>query len=340
MVGDAAVHGDGSTSCDLVTVHLGELHGTVLLYGGVYSNGDAADALMDRADEMGIPRENRICTGDVCAYCAEPSRSVSIVRTRGGPVLAGNCEKQLALGAKDCGCGFEETSTCSLLSRTWYAHAQRSLSDDELKWMGSLPDRIVFGHNGKTYALIHGGASDISRFLWPVTDRAVLNEEAAILRNQVGPFDAVVAGHCGYAFATDDSSWINAGAIGMPQNDGESATRFMTIDGSSGNVCCHRLAYDYESQIKKMKAAGLQQGYHTALRTGNWPSEDVLPECMKSKRAAGSRARAPPAHRPLPRHPWRYCWLILVICASLLLLFVNWYLGFEPIGPGLGREQL
>lgn len=33
------------------------------------------------------------------------------------PLIAGSCEENLAAGALDCGCGFEEGTACDLLSR-------------------------------------------------------------------------------------------------------------------------------------------------------------------------------------------------------------------------------
>ena len=32
---------------------------------------------------------------------------------------------------------------------------------------------------------------------------------------------------------------------------------------------------------RAMRSAGLTQGYDTALQTGNWPSEDVLPKELR-----------------------------------------------------------
>ena len=39
----------------------------------------------------------------------------------------------------------------------------------------------------------------------------------------------------------------------------------------------HDLSYDHQTAQNAMINAGLDQGYHTALETGYWPSEGVLP---------------------------------------------------------------
>ena len=271
---------------------LGELTGDVLLYGGPYSNAHALEALFNIADERCIVKSNRICTGDVVAYCGEPARTVALIRERGGPVLAGNCEKQLASNAQDCGCGFDESSTCSLLSVGWYSHALRSLQAGEKAWMGKCPDRIIFTHSGRKFALVHGAASDISRFLWSVSNESEFEEEIALLEQEVGEaVDVIISGHSGIAFQRRVGShlWVNAGAIGMPENNGDSQTRYAILD-SVGIVRICKLEYDALSAKASMESAGLRQGYHEALLSGHWPSEDVLPERLK-RAARASRSK-------------------------------------------------
>src|SRR5215831_9738833 len=89
----------------------------ILVFGGPHSNLRALEALRRRADELGIPPANCVCTGDVVAYCAEPEETTQAVRDWGCHVVAGNCEEQLAAAAEDCACGFEEGSECDLLAK-------------------------------------------------------------------------------------------------------------------------------------------------------------------------------------------------------------------------------
>ena len=260
---------------------LGELTGDLLLFGGVYSNRHALDALIERAGEAGIPPENAICTGDIVAYCADAAESVERIRSWGCPVLKGNCEAQLAEDAPNCGCGYDEGSQCSLLSRTWYAHARKTVSAGAKAWMGQLPDRIVFHHNGLRYAVVHGGASDISKFLWPTTSAEILFSEISILEGEVGAVDRVISGHSGISFQAevDGVTWINAGAIGMPGNSGRSQTSYVLVSGKSIEI--KYLSYNFKAQVEAMRRAGLTQGYHEALSSGHWPSEDTLPPEMR-----------------------------------------------------------
>ena len=256
---------------------LGDLAGPVLVFGGPYSNLQATEALIARCDALGIPPERVICTGDVVAYYAGGAGCVEAVRDFGCAVVAGNCEKQLAEGAADCGCGFEEGSACDRLAAEWYAYSNTRLSQADRDWMAGLPDLVTFRLAGRRYAVIHGGLRDVARFIWPVSSEAVFAEEVEAINDVVGPVDAVVSGHSGLAFAHDVAgvSWINAGVIGMPPHDGRRETRFAML-GEQG-VLFERLSYDVDGAVHAMQTAGLSDAYARALRSGIWPSEDVLP---------------------------------------------------------------
>ena len=262
---------------------LGALDGDVLLYGGPYSNLQATTALLDLADRAGIPPQRRICSGDVVAYAADPVATLDAVIARGGAVVAGNVERQLADGADDCGCGFDDGSACDLLSRGWYPQAAAAVAarPDLRDWCGQRPDAVVFHHGGRRWAAIHGGLTDIARFLWPVSPDAAFAEEIAAVEAAAGPVDAVVAGHSGLPFLRDIGRhlWLNAGAVGLPPNDGAPETRFAVLTAAGPVI--RRLAYDHSAARTAMERAGLTQGYHAALTSGHWPSEDVLPPALR-----------------------------------------------------------
>ena len=259
---------------------LGNIEGPMLLFGGPYSNLQAFTALVDVAQQLEIPPERMICTGDVVAYCADAEATVQAVRKHGCTVVAGNCEKQLAEGLQDCACGFDDNSQCSILAKGWYAHALDQVSQHSRDWMASCPDIAVFTKSGRRYAVIHGGVQNISRFIWPVSGSDVFAEEIEALENLIGPVDGIIAGHAGIPFVRDVGScqWINSGAIGMPANDGSPDTQYVVLDSEPKIL---RLKYDFETAGQRMETVGLTQGYHLALQTGLWPSEDTLPHVMR-----------------------------------------------------------
>lgn len=261
---------------------LGTLDGPVVVFGGPYSNLQATHALLEVVRQRGVPFSHVICTGDVVAYCAHPEATAQAVCDIGIAVVAGNCERQLGASADTCGCGFEQGTTCDLLSPGWYAYANERVSLASRSWMRSLPDVVSFRHQGARYAVVHGGMTDIARFIWPDASQGVFAQELEAVRARVGAVDHVIAGHCGLPFIrqTGQGRWINAGVIGMPPNDGRQQTRFAVLDG--GEVLFHHLRYDAEAAARDMQLAGLTHGYDKALLSGYWPSEDMLPSSLRS----------------------------------------------------------
>lgn len=251
----------------------GRFDGPLVLFGGAYSNLQATEAFFKEAGSREV-----ICTGDIVAYCADPVDTAALVALEDcWGCIAGNCERQIVEDADDCGCGFEEGTACDLLSAGWYPDLRQKITETEKNIFASLPEIGSFVANGRRYAVIHGGATEINKFIWPSSPQSVFEEEIDALERMIGPIDGVVAGHCGIAFhrMVADKQWINAGAIGMPPHDGRPETRYAVLE--DGDVTIHRLTYDHDTARARMEASGLTQGYHHTLSTGIWPSEDVLP---------------------------------------------------------------
>jgi predicted phosphodiesterase len=258
--------------------------GPLLVFGGPYSNLHATRAVLAEAARRGIPARRVICTGDVVAYGADAAACCDLAMASGIHVLMGNCEENLAAGARDCACGFEEGTECDLLSRAWYAHADGQVTAAHRAWMGTRPRRLVVAlPDGRRLAVLHGGGSDISRFLFASAPEAVLAEEIAATG-----CDGVIAGHCGIPFArmVGNALWLNAGAIGMPADDGTPRAWFAVLTPAADALSVEilPLAYDHAGAAAAMRAARLPEGYAAALGNGLWPSCDVLPDPERARR--------------------------------------------------------
>ena len=254
----------------------GVFEGPLVLFGGVYSNLQALEALISAVGDRPA-----ICTGDVVAYCADAASSVSLIRETGWPVVAGNCETQIAEEAPDCGCGFEDGSACDVLSLGWYPRALSQIDAEGRTWMAGLPDVGIFRHEGLRYGVVHGGATRNNRFLWPTSEASDFLEEAEALEAMIGHVDGIIGGHSGIGFQRKVGRWhwINAGAIGLPPHDGRRETRYAVLDRDGATL--ERLSYDAESARAAMLDAGMVGGYADTLLSGIWPSEDVLPTALR-----------------------------------------------------------
>ena len=256
---------------------LGDLDGPVLVFGGPYSNLEAAQAIRAEAFRLGIPPARTICTGDIVAYCADPGATVALIRDWGIPVVLGNVEESLGAGAGDCACGFTPGSACATLSDQWYAHAERQVTEDDRRWMAGLPRLVRFTLAGRRLAAIHGGASRINRWVFASTPAAEKLGEIALTGAE-----GVVAGHCGLPFLDFPGGrlWCNAGTVGMPANDGTPRVWYALLTPERTGaitIDLRPLDYDHVRAAQKMRQVGLAQAYARTLENGLWPPVDILP---------------------------------------------------------------
>ena len=149
---------------------LGIIKGKILLFGGVYSNLQALEALKAIAEKENIPAENCICTGDIVGYCAQPEETVQLFKIWKAKSILGNVEIQLAESAEDCGCDFTEGSRCDGFSKLWYPFAQSKLSKNSIEYLATLPDHISFTYANKKVTVVHGDYFNVSEFVFKSTD--------------------------------------------------------------------------------------------------------------------------------------------------------------------------
>lgn len=260
-----------------------EMEGPVLVFGGCYSNLEATRALRTAARRLGIPPERTICTGDVVAYCADAADTVDLIRDWGIYVVMGNCEESLGWSKDDCGCGFAEDTACHRISATWYTYANAEISEAQREWMRSLPRRIDMLLGRRRLAVVHGAVDSINRFIFGSTPWPEKEWQIAL-----AACDGVLGGHCGIPFtqAVHDKLWHNAGAIGMPANDGTPRGWYsLLIPTDDGiEIRARPLDYDVRTAARKMRLRGLPEGYSAALETGLWPSCDILPAAELGRR--------------------------------------------------------
>lgn len=257
-------------------LHIGKLEGPLLIFGGVYSNFQALERLINIAKAKGIPASNIICTGDIVAYCAEPEACLQAIRAWGIHCIAGNVELQLVNDEEDCGCNFAESTRCDLFSKNWYPFAKSNLSSDSIQWLETLPEFIQFNYAQKECFVLHGSYNNTSEFIFkssPWASKATQFEELGV--------DVILAGHCGIPFYDNQQGkyWLNAGVIGMPANDGASSVWYLELNDQQGlfDFDFHTFAYDHLQAACLMEQNNLPKAYAHTLRTGIWDNCDILP---------------------------------------------------------------
>lgn len=255
--------------------NIGKRGGKLLVFGGVYSNLQALEQLMQIAESVGVAPDHVICTGDVVGYCAQPEECVQLIRDWGIHSIAGNVEIQLREGQDDCGCDFSSGGRCDIFSRQWYPFAQEKLSDASIGWMKGLPDFIQLEFAGKKGVVLHGSWHETAGYIfastpWDIKEKSLADAGA----------DFVLAGHCGLPFhhAENEKYWLNPGVIGMPANDGSTRVWYMILEESDFTFEHLNFDYDFQEAARLMQAKGLPLPYAQTLQTGIWDNCEILPE--------------------------------------------------------------
>ena len=274
---------------------LGILTGPVLLFGGVYSNLQALQALKAAAEKHGILHSNIICTGDTPGYCADPEACLDIVENWGVQAIAGNVETNLVNGTDDCGCGFGDGSRCDMFAKLWYTFAATNVSEKNLAYMANLPDMLRFEYAGKKVVVLHGSPENQSEFVWKSTPKEVKQKYAEAV-----DADVVIGGHCGLPFTDTLSSadlsraeqienresfWLNPGVIGMPANDATPRTWYAILnDEPALSVTFHELHYNHAAAKSRMlDDRRLPVSYAATLSTGIWDNTEIMPTQEEAK---------------------------------------------------------
>ena len=255
---------------------LGTIEKPLLVCGGAYGNLEALEALERWARLHDIDDDHIIHSGDAAAYCADASGASRFIRERGWASIKGNVEEQLAVGADDCACGFEEGSVCNAMSARWFAYADATITQADREWMAGLPAQLSFVMAGRRFVIVHGAVDQTNRFMFASLGEATFDKQFDLANA-----DGVIAGHTGIPFTRRLGSrvWHNSGALGMPANDGTPRVWFSTLapEGNGIRISHHALVYNHAQAAQKQRAARLPAGYGDGLETGLWPSTDILP---------------------------------------------------------------
>lgn len=262
-------------------------HEKAFIFCGPYGNFQALQKIIHEAFSQGYRAHEIFCLGDVAAYCAQPRECYRLLAAYNITCIAGNVEEQIASGADNCGCNFEEGSSCDVASAVWFDYTQSQLleSDHVIIKQIAKHNHMVIEVAGKKILLVHGDDQETSKWIfessdWDTHKQPVFDRHADI--------DAVVAGHSGLPFVQekDGKIWANAGVIGMPANDGTTRGWYLTINPSEEGLDFETHTFDYPFKATQSYMKGdlvptdyrdVMSTYHEALGAGIWPSVDVLP---------------------------------------------------------------
>jgi predicted phosphodiesterase len=265
------------------------------VFGGVYSNYLALEALLDDAKRRGV--QTLYCLGDLGAFGPFPDRVCQILRDTGIPIVQGNYDNSIGNGLADCQCGYTDPRD-NYFAKLSYDYTFRHTSTASKAWLQKLPAAIRIRIGEYSILLCHGSPRKMNEFLWETsTSDAFLN-----WLFQKYATDIIVGTHTGLHWHRETSPgkhFINCGAIGRPPNDGQTTVVYTIISIDSkyrasrnfgvsrspaDTTAAHlgidfiRLAYDYERLAFEMAREGLPEEFIETIRTGWWTTcNEILP---------------------------------------------------------------
>jgi predicted phosphodiesterase len=265
----------------------------IALFGGVYCNYLALEALLDDAAKRGV--QGLYCLGDLGAFGPFPDRVCENLRENRIPIVQGNYDNSIGNGLADCQCGYTDPRD-NYFAKLSYDYTFRNTRNANKIWLQKLPSEIRTQIGPYQMLLCHGSPRKMNEFLWESTTSDAFLHWLSQKYNA----DVIVGTHTGLNWHRELSigkHFINCGAIGRPPNDGQTSVVYailetvQTPDMELGPVVSSdrvvpsrlkvdfvRLNYDYERLAFEMASEGLPEEFIETIRTGWWTTcNEILP---------------------------------------------------------------
>lgn len=261
-------------------------HERIAVFGGVYNNHLALEALLEDARDRGA--EAVYCLGDLGGFGPHPNRVFPLLLDAGVRTMKGNYDDSLARGRGDCQCGYTDPRD-NRFARASYAYTFRNTDERWKRWMGGLPEAFRVRLGDVEVLMCHGSPRRMNEFLWESTSSTAFLSHLADRHRA----DAILATHTGIPWTRSlpgRRTFANVGVIGRPANDGRTEVWYALVsaraeaDGAAVEVKLVPLAYDHEALAEEMRREDLPEEFVETILTGWWTTcMEVLPAKERSR---------------------------------------------------------
>lgn len=248
----------------------------VAVFGGVYNNHHALEALLEDAARRGA--EAVYCLGDLSGFGPNPEKVRPLLDQGGVLSIQGNYEESLASGREDCNCGYTDPRD-NHFAEISYRYTERNCSPGFKAWMGTLPGRRRVRVGDREALLVHGSPRRVNEFLFHSTTPVPFLE---VLLDQQR-CDAVLCTHTGLRWhrrLPSGRDVVNVGVIGRPANDGHTRVWYSMIEAREDGLAVELLplVYDHQGLAAEMRREGLPEEFVETILTGWWTTcLEILP---------------------------------------------------------------
>ena len=233
----------------------------------IHANIDALDAVMEDIDTQKV--DEIICLGDVVGYGAAPSECVSIIRNRCVKTVMGNHDLMTAvpgvlLASEHVAAGIR--------------HAREQLSDDDLKWLATLPYQVTaYG-----CSFVHASLAIPEEFAYLTTDQEARlhfdiqeSDVSFIGHTHIPQVVFPISGRFIWSDPTEEPfkvgdnvrCAINVGSVGQPR-DNDSRASYGLFETDSRCFQLRRVRYNIEKAQERIRDAELPEENARRLEQG------------------------------------------------------------------------
>jgi len=233
--------------------------------GDIHSNVQALEAVLGALD--GERLDGLLSPGDVVGYGAAPRECVRLVRERSLSLVAGNHDWAVA--------GRLPLDYFNSYARDAILWTRKALDRDDTRFLGTLPIRATEG----PVTLAHGTIHDPELFDYLQTPYDAHLSFASLAT----PFGIVGHSHIPVTFlsgttityavgphvdlAASAQALVNVGSVGQPRDEDPRAA-YGILDTEARTLELHRVPYDIEASIARIREAGLPDVLGERLRIG------------------------------------------------------------------------
>ncbi len=249
----------------------------IACFGGVYNNYLALEAVCEDARGRGV--EDLYCLGDMGAFGPNPDKVFPLLRRFGVKCLKGNYDDSVSRDLPDCQCGYTDPQD-NHFARLSYDYTLKNTSEDNKRFLASLPDSISLEIAGVKTLLCHGSPRRTNEFLWESSSPTHLLEMFC----EQAKVDVVLATHTGIHWKRELPSgrlFANVGVIGRPANDGQTNVWYtiLSVDDNGGvQVESVPVIYDYQRLADEMKSERISGEFIESITSGWWTTcLEILP---------------------------------------------------------------
>lgn len=232
----------------------------------IHSNIEALTVCLAEVERLGCDRI--ACLGDVIGYGPEPRTALATIMERAEFTLLGNHEHGAMFYASD----FNPRARAAIDWTRDQLSRRDTPREENMKFWNYL-DGMKQEHREPGILFVHGSPRDpVREYLVPrdATDR----EKMGGCFEKMGEASLCFVGHShvpgvylesgdflmpadiGMSWSVSERAIVNIGSVGQPR-DGDPRSSFVTYDGTDGTdgtVYFHRVAYDFEATMQKIRA--------------------------------------------------------------------------------------